>query len=134
MARRPWQHDGRTQRELLLVDDHAAVREGLKHLLEVYPDIVVVAEAADGEQAVVMAGHHQPDLIVMDINMPKLNGIDATSQIKQAWPHITVIGLSVDWSPPIYTAMVKAGAVTLIQKEAAVDQLYPLIQNVLPAP
>src|SRR4051794_26094475 len=104
----------RTTRELLLVDDHVAVRKGLKHLLEVYPGMKVVAEAGDGEQAIVLAARHQPDLILMDINMPRLNGIEATSQIKKAWPHIAVIGLSVEWSTHVYDALIDAGAVTLL--------------------
>ena len=113
--------------------------------IDISKEEIVVAVAPSGEQwpcattpealerTMARIARSQPAVVVMDINMPKLNGIDATSRIKQAWPHITVIGLSVDWSPPIYCAMVKAGAVTLIHKEAAVDQLYPLIQNVLPA-
>ena len=114
---------------LLLVDDHAMVRQGLRSILETYTDLDIVAEAVDGEEAVSLAHRHQPDVVLMDINLPRLNGIEATRRIKQAWPHITVIGLSVQSSPQTVEALTSAGGVTLLSKEQATEDLYRTIKS-----
>jgi CheY-like chemotaxis protein len=80
---------------VLLVDDHAMVRQGLRSVLDSYPDIEVVGEAWNGEEAVAMVERLHPSLIVMDINMPKMNGIEATRLIKQSNPETIVICISV---------------------------------------
>lgn len=112
---------------VLLVDDHAMVRQGLRSLMDSYADVEVVGEAGNGEEAVHMAERLNPTLVVMDINMPKKNGIDATGEIKARYPEMIVIGLSVNSGDDNETAMLKAGAATLLTKEAAVDQLYTTI-------
>ena len=81
---------------VLLVDDHAMVRQGLRSALQAYPNIQVVGEAADGEEAVLCAAQIQPAVVVMDINMSKMDGITATRLIKTQHPQIAVLGLSVD--------------------------------------
>jgi CheY-like chemotaxis protein/anti-sigma regulatory factor (Ser/Thr protein kinase) len=116
---------------VLLVDDHAMVREGLRSVLESYDDVVVVGEAANGEEAVAMAERLRPSLVVMDINMPKMNGIEATAHITRTYPEIQVIGLSVNASGNNVQAMLKAGAVLLLTKEAAVNELYRRMGEVL---
>jgi PAS domain S-box-containing protein len=116
---------------VLLVDDHAMVRQGLRTVLENYADIEVIGEASNGEEAVALAERLGPSLIVMDINMPKVNGIEATAAITSRYPGIIVIGLSVNASYDSAEAMKKAGAAVLLTKEAAVDELYRTIQNVL---
>ena len=116
---------------LLLVDDHAMVRQGLRSVLESYSDIIVVGEASNGEEAVASAGLLQPAIVVMDINMPRMNGIEATAQIKARYPHIRVIGLSVQAGGANEAAMRNAGAEMLLTKETAVDQLYSAIQTTL---
>ncbi len=116
---------------LLLVDDHAMVRQGLRSVLESYPDIIVVGEASNGEEAVASAGLLQPAIVIMDINMPRMNGIEATAQIKLRYPHIHVIGLSVQADGANEVAMRRAGAGMLLTKETAVDQLYRAIQTTL---
>ncbi len=110
-----------------IVDDHAMLRQGLSHLLEPYPEIQVIGEGANGEEAVRMAGELQPDVILMDVTMPKLDGIEATRQIKQAHPAITVIGLSVHHGGPIEEAFRKAGATAFLNKEVAVERLHEMI-------
>jgi len=115
---------------VLLVDDHAMVRQGLRSLLDSYTDIEVVGEASNGEEALAGIVAYQPTIVVMDINMPKMNGIDATAAIRDLYPKITVIGLSVQASEDMQQAMLKAGASALLTKEAAVDQLYQTIQAV----
>lgn len=114
---------------VLLVDDHAMMRQGLRSVLEGYADVEVVAEAADGEQAIAAVRQFQPAVVVMDINMPRLNGVDATRHIKAEYPGILVIGLSVNADGQNGTAMEKAGAMLLLTKEAAVEQLYSAIQR-----
>ena len=112
---------------VLLVDDHAMVRQGLRSVLDAYADMKVVGEAADGEAAVRLAGELLPTVVLMDINMPGCNGIEATRRIKAQYPDMSVIGLSVDADGHNQEAMLKAGAYSLMTKEAAVEQLYSLI-------
>jgi len=115
---------------VLLVDDHAMVRQGLRSVLDGYADIEVVGEASNGEEALADIATRQPEIVVMDINMPKMNGIQATSAIRNRYPDVTVIGLSVQNGGEMQQAMLKAGASVLLSKEAAVDQLYETIQAV----
>jgi PAS domain S-box-containing protein len=118
---------------VLLVDDHAMMRQGLRSVLEAHTDIQIIGEASDGQEAVVMADALRPAVVVMDINMPRLNGIEATARIKAQYPDIRVIGLSVNAGPNNREAMLKAGADMLLTKEAAVEELYRGIQAVVPA-
>jgi len=115
---------------VLLVDDHAMVRQGLRSLLDSYPDIEVAGEASNGEEALACVATYQPAIVVMDINMPKMNGIEATAAIRARYPETIVIGLSVQTGGEMQQAMLKAGAATLLNKEAAVEQLYQTIQAV----
>jgi CheY-like chemotaxis protein len=112
---------------VLLVDDHAMVRQGLRSVLDAYADMKVVGEAADGDAAVRLASELLPTVVLMDINMPGCNGIEATRRIKAQYPDMSVIGLSVDADGHNQEAMLKAGAYSLMTKEAAVEQLYSLI-------
>ena len=116
---------------VLLVDDHAMMRQGLRSVLESYPDVEVVGEALNGEEAVAAAETLQPSHVVMDINMPKMSGIEATRRIKSRYPDIIVIGLSVNAGRAIEEAMEQAGAATLVNKGAVVDQLYRAIRETL---
>ena len=116
---------------LLLVDDHAMVRQGLRSVLESYPDIIVVGEASNGEEAVASAGLLQPSIVVMDINMPRMNGIQATAAIKARFHDMIVIGLSVQAGGANAEAMSRAGAAMLLTKEAAVDELHDMIQHLI---
>jgi NO-binding membrane sensor protein with MHYT domain/CheY-like chemotaxis protein len=115
--------------QVVLVDDHAMMRQGLRSVLEGYPDVQIVAEAADGVEAVRAVDQFQPAVVIMDINMPKMNGIEATGRIKAKYPSLHVIGLSVNTGGDNYEAMLKAGAYVLLPKEAAVEQLYGVIQK-----
>jgi DNA-binding NarL/FixJ family response regulator len=117
---------------VLLVDDHAMMRQGLRSVLEAHADIQIIGEASDGLEAVAMADELRPAVVIMDINMPRLNGIEATTRIKAQYPDIRVIGLSVNAGPNNKEAMLKAGADMLLTKEAAVEELYRGIQSVVP--
>lgn len=116
---------------VLLVDDHAMMRQGLRTVLESYDDLEVVGEAWDGEQAVAETNRYHPSIVVMDINMPKMNGIEATARIKARHPDVIVIGLSVQVGGESTRAMKQAGAALLLTKEAAVDELYRAIHDAL---
>lgn len=112
---------------VILVDDHKIVRQGLRSLLEGYDDLELVGEAGDGKEAIALVEEVRPAVVVMDIDMPRMNGIEATGKIKSRFPHIVVIGLSVNAGGENQEAMKSAGAATLLPKEAAADQLYELI-------
>jgi DNA-binding NarL/FixJ family response regulator len=107
------------------------VRQGLRAVLESYPDVEVVGEAGNGEEAVELVERLQPTIVVMDINMPKMNGIKATAQITSRFSDIIVIGLSVQAGGENEEAMKKAGASMLLTKEAAVEELYKAIRKTL---
>ena len=115
--------------QVLLVDDHATMRQELRSVLDSYDDVEVVGEAANGIEAVAAVAQLQPRIVIMDINMPKQNGIEATAEIKARYPDVTVIGLSVNADGNNQAAMLRAGASSFLTKEAAVDQLYDVIQQ-----
>ena len=120
--------DGDTHRlRILLVDDHAMVREGLRSILESYADLEVVGEAGDGMEAVKLARTRHPDVVVMDINMPRMDGIAATRQIKLDQPATAVIGISVQESAQVEQAMLSAGASKFLTKDRAAGHLYEAI-------
>jgi DNA-binding NarL/FixJ family response regulator len=108
---------------VLLVDDVQDVRQMLRNILATYPNFEVVGEACDGEEALEAVQILKPSVVVMDINMPRLNGIKATSLIKRVYPHVVIVGLSVYANDDTCKAMTAAGATTVISKETAVEQL-----------
>jgi DNA-binding NarL/FixJ family response regulator len=114
---------------VLIVDDHIMVRQGLRAVLQSYPNIEVVGEAGNGEEALSSASKLHPNIIVMDIGMPTLDGIGATRLIKTQYPQMAVVGLSVNAPSYQVDAMLKAGAFEVLTKEKAVDELYSAIQR-----
>jgi len=96
--------------KILLADDHAIMRQGLHSLLEKEPDMEVVGEAEDGRKALRLVQELVPDIIVMDISMPNLNGIDATHEIVSKFPEVKVIALSIHSNKRFVACMLKAGA------------------------
>ncbi len=118
---------------LVLVDDHTMVRQGLRSLLESYEDVMIVGEGSNGDEAIELVEQLRPALVVMDLNMPKKNGIEATARIKARFPETIVIGLSVQAGEEARRAVVNAGGAVLLTKEAAVDELYRTIREVLDA-
>jgi DNA-binding NarL/FixJ family response regulator len=113
---------------VLLVDDHERMREALRQLLASYEDVEVVAEARDGEEAIIRVASCQPDLILMDINMPRMNGIQATTIIKKSPREISIIGLCMVCDTYAIEAFLKAGALAVVSKER-LDDLYSTIQR-----
>ena len=114
---------------ILLVDDHTMVREGLRSVLATYPNVEIVGEAGDGEAAIQMVTKLRPAVVLMDINLPKIDGITATRFIKTNYPNIAVIGFSMTVHSYSEDAMLKAGAFEVLPKDKAVHDLYSAIQR-----
>lgn len=115
---------------VILADDHAVVRKGIREFLEEEGDISVVAEAADGEQAVTLVAEHQPDVAVLDIQMPGLTGIEATRRIKAQHPNVRVLVLTAYDDDPYIFALLQAGASGYILKSADSSELVHAVRAV----
>ncbi len=116
---------------ILIADDHKIVCDGLKALLEKQPEMEIVAQAANGREAVKLADAHQPDMVIMDVAMPDLNGLEAMRQILSARPQIKVIALSMHADRRYVTGMLSAGASGYILKHCAFEELVQAIHIVL---
>jgi DNA-binding NarL/FixJ family response regulator len=116
---------------LLIAEDNEGYRYALRAILDEYPSLEVVGEAKDGEDAIRRTEELQPMIVLMDINMPKLDGIAATRHIKAHYEEITVIGLSVRVDQDYVDAMRNAGAMELLPKENATKDLYGAIQRAM---
>ena len=127
-AKTPSTPDGKIL--LLVVDDHAMVRQGLCSVLDAYEDIHVIGEASNGKEAIELASRLKPDVILMDVTMPDIDGIEVTKRIKSDHPHVLIIGMSVHSAQQVESAMSNAGASAFIHKEAAVDKLHQTILGV----
>ena len=123
------QHTSGSKLRVLIADDHAMLRQGLCSVLRAQPDFEIIGEASDGHQAVNMARQLKPDIVLMDVTMPGLDGVEATRVIRQEHPTMVVIGLSVHTVRQIEAAMKKAGAAAFVSKEAAVEQLCEAIRT-----
>ena len=115
---------------ILLADDHRVVREGLRTLLAQEADLSVVGEAADGREVVELARTLRPDVVIMDIAMPELNGIEATRLIVAECPAIRVVALSMYADRRFVTQILRAGALGYVLKEAAFEELARAIRTV----
>jgi DNA-binding NarL/FixJ family response regulator len=115
---------------VLLVDDHAIIREGLRSLLEKQPEMEVVADTDDGRKAFDLVRELLPDIIIMDITMPGLNGIEATRRIVDEFPAVKVIALSIHSKRRYVADMLSAGAAGYILKECLFDELVQAIKAV----
>lgn len=121
------------QIRILLVDDHQIIRQGTRALFDQNPGFQVIGEASDGRTAVGMAQQLSPDVVIMDLQMPTLNGIDATRQIKASNPDVKIICLSAHSDRQMAEAALKAGAMGYVLKTAAFEQLTEAVQSVINA-
>lgn len=112
---------------VLLVDDYPAMRELLREILERYADIRVIGEAATGEEALALNAILKPTVVVIDIHLPTMTGLEATALIKRQNPSATIISLTAGVSTSTETAMRDAGAATVLNKENLLETLYPAI-------
>jgi len=116
--------------KILIADDHAVVREGTRQILEQEPDLKVVAEAGDGEEAVRLAGSSKPDVAIIDIAMPKLDGIEATKQIKSLYPTIAVLILTAYDDDQFVFSLLEAGAAGYLLKSIRGSELIDSVRAV----
>jgi DNA-binding NarL/FixJ family response regulator len=116
--------------KIILADDHRIIREGLRALLEKEPGVEVIAEAADGRTTVKLCRELVPDVVIMDITMPDLNGIEATHQILTEMPEIKVIALSMHSDKRFVSEMLNAGALAYLLKDAAFEELSDALRAV----
>lgn len=116
--------------KLVLVDDHAVVRSGTRELLEQEPDLKIVGEASNGEEAVRLAHELQPDVMVMDVRMPKMSGVEATRRIKAESPEVRVLVLTAHDDDEYVFALLQAGANGYLLKTAEIEELVRAIRTV----
>ncbi len=114
---------------ILLVDDHAVVRSGLSKFLMINKDMELVAEASDGQEAIQLASLHQPDVILMDLMMPGMDGISATRSIHQKYPQIKIIALTSFADQNMVQGALQAGAVSYLQKNVTAVELASAIRS-----
>jgi DNA-binding NarL/FixJ family response regulator len=116
---------------IIIADDHSVVRSGLRLLLQSSPDFAVVAEAEDGEEAVTLVDRHKPDVVIMDISMPKMNGIEATGMMRQNDPDLKIIILTVHEDEEYVYQMLRAGASGYVLKSAGKKEIFAAIESAL---
>jgi len=116
--------------KILIADDHAVVREGTRQILEHEPDMEVVAEASDGEEAIKLAGSSRPDVAIIDIAMPKVDGIEATRRIKQLYPNIAVLILTAYDDDQFIFSLLEAGAAGYLLKNIRGRELVDAVRAV----
>ncbi len=116
---------------VLIVDDHAILRDGLKALLQDEPDIEVVGEAGTGREAIKLIRQLRPDVVLMDISMPDMTGLEATEVIKKGYPEVKVIALTVHESETYLKRMMQVGANGYVVKRAAAQELTNAIRTVM---
>jgi len=119
------------KQRVLIVDDHTLLRAGLRSLLDQDPNIEIVGEAADGRDAVRAVGQLTPDLVLMDLTMPGMNGIEAVTEIKRRYPEVRILVMTLHKTEDFIHASLRAGADGYILKDATHDELRVAIRSVL---
>lgn len=114
---------------VMIVDDHLIVRDGLKVFLSVHEDLEVVAEAGDGEEAIELCGQVHPDVVLMDVFMPKMDGPTATALIRESYPHVRLIALTNFLEEDLVQRAIQAGATGYLLKDVNPDKLAQAIRD-----
>jgi DNA-binding NarL/FixJ family response regulator len=114
---------------ILLADDHKMLRDGLRNVIEKHVHMQVVGEATNGREAVKLCAKLQPDVVIMDVAMKELNGVEATRQIIEAFPEIKIIGLSMHSNKRFILGMFRAGAFGYLLKDSDSDKLIKAIET-----
>lgn len=117
--------------KLILVDDHKLLRDGLRNIIEQRSNMHIIGEASDGREGIKICSKLMPDVVVMDVAMPGLNGIEAAKQIHKAFPKIKIIGLSMHSTKQFIQGMFKAGAYGYLLKDGDSDELITAITTVM---
>src|SRR5215471_11439959 len=115
---------------ILLADDHAVVRQGFKMILEAQPDMEIVGEAGNGREAVELAGQLRPDVVVMDVAMSELNGIEAARRLVDEMPHAKVLALSMHKDSVYVREILRAGARGYLLKDSVAADLVAAVRSV----
>ena len=113
---------------VMLVDDHDMVRRGLSAFLQVKPDLELVGEARDGQEALMVCQRTQPDVVLMDLVMPRMTGVEATRNIRERWPAVQVIALTSFEEKDLVREVLRAGAISYLLKNVSVDELAAAIR------
>jgi DNA-binding NarL/FixJ family response regulator len=116
--------------KILIADDHAVVRDGTRQILEKEKDMTIVAEAADGAEAIKLTGSSRPDVVIMDISMPGIDGIEATRQIKSLYPSVTILVLSAYDDDQFVFSLLEAGAAGYLLKSIHSHELTDAVRQV----
>ena len=116
---------------LLLVDDHAVIRSGLRMLLENQAGLEIVGEAGTGREALALVKELQPNIVLMDIGLPDMSGIEVTHQIKQQWPSVSVVALTIHEDEEYFFKMLQAGVSGYVPKRAAPEELLTALQTAI---
>jgi two-component system, NarL family, response regulator NreC len=119
------------QYRILIADDHPALREGLRSILSVHPNFDIIGEAADGLEAVNLVERLRPALVLMDLSMPRMDGLAATREIKGKWPETKILVFTIHESPEYQKAASEAGADGYIYKDSPSAKLIQSIQDIL---
>jgi two-component system response regulator NreC len=114
--------------KLLLVDDHAVVRSGLRMLLDDQADVEIVGEAGTASEAIKAVSTLKPDVVLMDIGLPDMSGIDAAKEVKRLWPEVAIVALTIHEDQEYFFKMLEAGASGYVPKRAAPEELMTAIQ------
>lgn len=115
--------------KVLIVDDHPLVRQGIKTLLDIYDDIKVIGEAENGKEALEMCEKYKPDIVLMDLIMPAVNGIEATKEILKSWPNTKIVTLTGFIDKKLIEDSLRAGAIGYVLKNISGDELVTIIRD-----
>jgi DNA-binding NarL/FixJ family response regulator len=116
---------------IILADDHDIIRYAQRRFLAAEPDFVITGEACNGREVIQLVAQSQPDIVIMDIDMPEINGIEATRRLHQSYPEVKVIGFSAHTTRPFILDMLNAGALGYVSKQSPASELIKAIRAVL---